>query len=178
MATGITWESADPSAARARLAALGVPDLSIAFVAGGPAGDRLVVEPDDLRGHVDGSLAAIGWATVEIERAAGQVGGEFAPAEPDGLLGAFAALRERVVLLEPSTEGRLAATLARHGEGPAAIYLRAPERDLRHAVARASRHGLRFSRPAPGPLGRSVLLLGGPIWGPHVLLLGSATIER
>ena len=178
MAAGITWESADPPAARARLAALGVPDLSIAFVPGGAAGDRLVVGPDDPSGRIDGGLAAVGWATVDLERSAAQAGGGFAPAEQDGLLGAFAAVRGRLVLLEPSTEGRLAATLARHGEGPAAIYLRAPERDLHHAVARASRLGLRFSRPALGPLGRSVLLLGGPAWGPHVLLLGSATIER
>lgn len=178
MATGILWESADPWAAQARLSALGIPDLSIAFASCGAAGDRLVVEPDVRTDPTDGSLAAIGWATVEIERAAAELGGVFEPAESDGLLGAFAAVSEGIVLLEPSTEGRLAATLARHGEGAAAIYVRAPERDLRHAVARAARLGLRFSRPALGPLGRSVLVLDGPIWGPHVLLLGSATIER
>ena len=79
---------------------------------------------------------AVGWATVDLERAVSELTrdlalpadsfteavdsvtlgarGRVAPAAIDG--------ETAVVILEPSTEGRLAAFLARHGEGPAAIW--------------------------------------------------------
>ena len=75
-----------------------------------------------------------------------------------------AARREYEVLLEPDTEGRLAASLARHGEGFTAIWFGrragAPD-DLPEG----------FGPPADGPLGPARLLLGGPPWGLNVLLL-------
>lgn len=132
----------------------------------------------------------IGWATVELERAAAELGtslglpaDSWTPADRDQLLGAAALLGPplgpdaggpRMVLLEPDTEGRLAASLARHGEGVAAVYVvetlaegvrpapGAPDR-LQGAPARSS--------AAPGPLGRARLVLGGPIWGPHIVVL-------
>lgn len=65
----------------------------------------------------------VGWATVELDRAARELGIAVAEAAADPALGA--ACRSAVladgtvlVLLEPSTEGRLAGTLARLGEGP------------------------------------------------------------
>jgi hypothetical protein len=73
-------------------------------------------------------LLAVGWATVDWERAAAELGqAALEPADPEPALGARA-WRARtgsidLVLLEPSTEGRLAAFLARHGEGLAVLYL-------------------------------------------------------
>ncbi len=72
------------------------------------------------------------WATVDLERALGEAGehGErsWSPVKDD-LLGArglrLADVEPAVIVLEPSTEGRLAGWLARNGEGEAAIYLEA-----------------------------------------------------
>ena len=81
-------------------------------------------------------LAGVGWATVELDRAEAELaewlagdapdpaadalepvlGARCASAAADGLPGA------ELVLLEPTTEGRLAASLARDGEGPCALY--------------------------------------------------------
>jgi hypothetical protein len=121
-------------------------------------------------------IAGIGWATVELERAARELGEKvcaaWEPATGDPLLGARAwrcadAPLEgtpRLLLLEPETEGRLAASLARFGEGLAAIYL-------------LERPGIPppdvlVSAPLIGPLGPARLVLGAPAWGPHALLVG------
>lgn len=120
---------------------------------------------------------ALGWATVELDRveaafAASCPGAVTAAVElaVDELLGAYVRLLRpgiaglpALVLLEPSTEGRLAATLARHGEGPAAIWLADLTTDPSAAVRR--------SIPAPGPFGTEVLLLDGPVHGPHRLVV-------
>ncbi len=76
-------------------------------------------------------LAAVGWATVDGERTiAGLSGIEFRVAGPDALLGArtwWADIGATALLvLEPITEGRLAAALARRGEGIVALYLAMP----------------------------------------------------
>jgi hypothetical protein len=125
-------------------------------------------------------LLALGWATVELERAASSwpdVRWEAAPR--DSLVGArslVARARLRadapparpapadvvtIVLLEPDTEGRLAASLARHGEGPAVLYVRVPRDTNAGLPARLARLGMR-ARAGPGPF--------GPEWaihGPH-----------
>jgi hypothetical protein len=135
-----------------------------------------VVRDPWLAGH---RVAAIGWATVELERAAeeltlafrraGRGEPDWAPAERETLLGATAWLGDvdgaSVVLLEPDTEGRLAAALARFGEGVAAIYL-AP------GAAATAANASRLGASAGGPLGSGRVLLGRPAWGPHVLVLG------
>ena len=124
-------------------------------------------------------LVGIGWATVELERAAAELweafgtaglpDPEWEPALPDGLLGATAWVehgdveRPAIVLLEPDTESRLAATLARFGEGVAAVYLQP-----------AGDQGVESSRvgtPSTGPLGTSRIVLAGPTWGPHVIVV-------
>jgi hypothetical protein len=180
VADALVWETADPAGLGARLTSLGLGPLPISIAPAGRWGDRLVAPgalgrtPSAVR--ESSPIRAIGWATVELDRAAGALGGGFAEASGDELLGAAARVRDRLVLLEPSTEGPIAATLVRHGEGPAALYLKAPAGDLEAAVDRASRLGARFSRPAVGPVGPAVLLLGGLPWGPHLLLVGSATI--
>ena len=112
-------------------------------------------------------LAGIGWATVDHERAQAELDGLLAgdPSAPslapwrsvgrDPALGAASWLRApdgavtspSLVLLEPDAEGRIAAFLARFGEGVGAIYLWE-------------------GAPRPGEV-----LRGGPMWGPHVVML-------
>ncbi|HXG25324.1 MAG TPA: hypothetical protein VNL94_00510 [Candidatus Binatia bacterium] len=133
-------------------------------------------------------IAGIGWATVELERAAAELDEVFrraacqaprwAPGPRDDLLGATAWVslepwreheRERapaVVLLEPDTEGRLAATLARFGEGVGAVYLRRSTEPSATVIDPA-----RLGRPATGPLGPGRLVLARPAWGPNVVVL-------
>jgi hypothetical protein len=135
-------------------------------------------------------IVGIGWATVELERAAGELDSAFdraampkpawAPATRDELLGAAAWVSREwwptsgsddspaVVLLEPDTEGRLAAALARSGEGVVAIYLapRMPDGSTGPRIEAG-----RVGRPAPGPLGSGRLVLARPAWGPHVIVL-------
>jgi hypothetical protein len=143
---------------------------------------------------------AIGWATVELARAEadlraarggqGQAGPrEVEPAAElpaDELLGARCRLLPSsadppIVLLEPSTEGRLAASLARFGEGPVALYLRVPARVVARFRVVAPASGVHCSRPAAGPFGTAVLVLDGAPSGPHLVVTEAATagtIER
>jgi hypothetical protein len=140
--------------------------------------DEATAAPRPLR------LAGLGWATVELDRAADELGmwlGEApdpdAPDAADPLLGARARVRDAgglpgdaVLLLEPSTEGRLAAALARDGEGPAALYLR-PAAGLGAWAAAARPRGVTLSARRVGPLGGSVLVAGGPVAGPHLVIV-------
>jgi hypothetical protein len=131
-------------------------------------------------GEPERAPLAVGWATVDLDRAALELAGllapgsMFEPAADCGLLGATcrvgrardpSAAAPTVVLLEPSTEGRLAATLARHGEGWCATW----EAD---AVVPE-----RTSVVTDGPFGPERLVLGGRPDGPHRLLVRAATIE-
>jgi hypothetical protein len=127
-------------------------------------------------------LVARIWATVELERAAADLGLELERVSDDQLLGASVALARPpdepwIALLEPRTEGRLAAWLARNGEGPAGSYL-AVGAGL--DAIRRQPHGRVLSEVAGGPFGRSVLLLGGPAGGPQLVLVesGAGTIDR
>jgi len=93
----------------------------------------------------------------------------------DEHLGAVARLREGAglpgawtVLLEPSTEGRVAASLARDGEGPCALYLR-PAAGLDPWIEAARERGVTVSARRDGPFGDQVLLASGPS-GPHVIV--------
>ena len=124
-------------------------------------------------------LVAIGWATVDIDRVVAASGEATLELGADRLLGARAVLLGDgpIVLLEPDTEARIASTLARHGEGPVAIYVA----DL-PGVAEIGR--VAAGTPvAAGPFGRSVLLAPAPLHGPHLVLCDgrravSTTIAR
>jgi hypothetical protein len=128
------------------------------------------------------TLAEI-WATVDLERAlnGAPIGGDVTD---DPLLGARVAIVSGgaggdggdggdgapVAVAEPSTEGRLAATLARHGEGIVGRYLQSPVNlDTVRVLAAAA--GVAISRPAEGPFGRSVLLVTALGAGPHLILV-------
>jgi hypothetical protein len=126
------------------------------------------------------AVAGIGWATVELERAARELGSGLGIAADawvvgprDALLGAKAwvgfdpGTGPAVVLLEPDTEARLAASLARFGEGVAAVYVREPVGASEGSAA----EGAPARRLEPGPLGRGRLVEGGPRWGPYVVVL-------
>ncbi len=127
-------------------------------------------------------VVAVGWATVELDRAATELAGlldaevAFVEAARSVVLGANCRLGRAsvdhgkivIVLLEPASEGRLAAFLARHGEGWAATWSVAAVR----AHAADDRGAER-----PGPLGLERLMPGCPTAGPFRLRRSTATIE-
>jgi hypothetical protein len=180
---------------------LGVADLEVRpWLRESPSDDpvaegRLVLEPvpggeepADASDEVPLVLAGLGWATVELDRAEDELGpwlGSATAGRPgrelaESLLGARARVRgaaglpgEAIVLLEPATEGRLAASLARDGEGPCALYLR-PAAGLPAWAAAAASRGVDLGAHREGPLGRGALLLGGPVAGPHLILLDAS----
>jgi hypothetical protein len=143
-------------------------------------GSDAVIRTQDL---TRGRAIAIGWATVELDRAAAELGvalrlrsDRFAEATVSLVLGARCLVASGVfpgevalVLLEPVTEGRLAATLARSGEGPAAVWLAVES--LADAAASVSTSGAHASLARAGPFGPERLVLDGPIHGPHRLLI-------
>ena len=121
-------------------------------------------------------VIARGWATVDIDRAAAELSdrvdhGGFADVERSAWLGARcrrgratdSRAAEWIVLLEPDTEGRLAAFLARHGEGWAATWAAAGDPEL--------------AGSRPGPLGPETLEPAQPMSGPFRLSTAAATIE-
>jgi len=141
-------------------------------------------------------VAGVGWATVDLDRAAaelltgdrdhdpaasgdgdGRWSGVAEPTTDDRALGArcrgarIAGPDDQpitLVLLEPSTEGRLAATLARYDEGPAAVWLAAE--DPASLVAGLCAAGTDLTSRQDGPLGPERLVVGGPP-GLHRLVL-------
>lgn len=131
-------------------------------------------------GGVPMLVVAIGWATVELDRTEDVLrsagGWRVEPAEPDTLLGATArigrsaAAAPLAVLLEPFTEGRLAAFLVRHGEAPAALYLAPRDGGLAEALEAVAAAGTRTIE-GPGPLGPSALVLGRRADEPQLLLV-------
>ena len=108
---------------------------------------------------------------------AGRRGGDPDDDVADPILGARARPRvadglpgEQIVLLEPTTEGRIAASLVRDGEGPCALYIH-PAGGLDGWLERARERGVGTSSVEAGPFGRSVLVAGGPVAGPHLLVV-------
>ncbi len=132
------------------------------------------------------ALVGVAWSTVELDRSEQELDPWlFAPdpslgdgdAHPDAHLGALTRLRRgaslpggTLVLAEPNTEGRLAGSLARDGEGPCALYLR-PAGGLGAWAAAARERGVRLSGRRRGPLGSAVLLPGRSVAGPHLLVV-------
>jgi len=122
-------------------------------------------------------VIGLGWATVDTERGAAELAdyGPFEPAPDEAILGARCVLGPpgpgdlRIAIVEPNTEGRLAATLARHDEGPAVLW-----------VAGTPGADLRLSTVAVGPFGNERLVLGGRLGGRHLIVVErpAGTIER
>ena len=194
----VSWASADPDRLAARLAALGFTlidhrlvdfqhgEVRLVPVASGQGRERLfdprwerpTGEMPTRPGHANGvsDIVALGWATVDADRATAAApldpADAFARLPDDRHLGARVrgslARQPATFLLEPSTEGRLAATLARLGEGPAALYLVAGSGEPGAGVSAMSAHisakGAVAGRAdvRAGPLGPAVLLPGAP----------------
>ncbi len=162
------------------------------------AAGRLVLEPitdlvpdAELTNVPSLELVGIAWATVELDRAADELrewldpGGSTGP-DSDGEdphLGARTRPRrsnglpgEVMVLAEPTTEGRLAASLARDGEGPCALYLWPPG-GLDGWVHDAHARGVTVTGRRAGPFGASVLVpdrrpeITVAVAGPHVIVV-------
>lgn len=155
-----------------------------------PGGDQPPEDtgPADLAGPGGGRLvlAGIGWATVELDRAERELR-EWLLDEPpapgragsDPHLGARTRIRwtdtlpgDAIVLAEPSTEGRLAASLARNGEGPCALYLW-PEAGFDAWIAAARGRGVTVGGRRLGPLGAAVVVPvpGVGVAGPHLIVV-------
>ena len=137
-------------------------------------------------------IVGFGWATVELDRAARELSalGTFEAGPRDAALGASARrvrpanasrlgdqgaasgrARPALLLLEPDTEGLLAASLARFGEGVRVVYLGPLDRaDVDDTP--------RLGPPRPGPLGPARLVIGRPGWGPHAQVLAGVTRRR
>jgi hypothetical protein len=199
----VTWATPDPDRLATRLSALGFAvsgrdrlvfpagEVRLTHADANHEADRLLEPrwesgtPGAASGPVHpnavGDVVALGWATVDADRAiaATQAGADrsFTRLPDDEHLGALvhASLTKKpaTLVLEPVTEGRLAATLARGGEGPAAVYVAAGigSLDRLAAAVRAA-----VGAPAavrPGPLGPSLLLPLGAAWGPHVLVVAA-----
>lgn len=196
----ILWTTRDPAALSARLRRYGLevgadgllafPSAALRLISAPGRDDRLAVVNDagDAPGESPNEVQdvlAVGWATVERERivAAASAGGrsglvDVQPLPDDPHLGAYVLRIGRTtptrLVIEPETEGRLSATLARVGEGPVAIYLSSGPGGLAGFAARARAGGALVSSVRTGPLGPSIILPGGPIWGPHILVVGAA----
>jgi hypothetical protein len=106
-------------------------------------------------GPADAHPIGVGWATVDTERAERSFSLAFETATPDEALGSSCRLATRadgvaLVLLEPATEGRLARSLARFGEGPVAVWFATP-----------AALGARAATATSGPFGSERLVPGG-----------------
>jgi hypothetical protein len=141
----------------------------------GPASPGRIYERLFGDSRAERRVLAVIWATVDRDRLLADLRLPVEPLVDDPSLGASVGLvrpagEHPIAILEPLTEGRLAATLARHGEGPAGEYVESPV-GFDALSAAATRADLVLSRPTDGPFGRSVLVLGGPVDGPHFVLV-------
>lgn len=142
-----------------------------------------------------GARHVTGWATVELDRAERDIAGPATSRDlpDDVLLGAHCRLvsfrvgEREIILLEPATEGRIAASLARFDEGAVVVYVLVPAARLRAVLRDLRQAGLVLSAEASGPFGRQRIVAGGPAWGAHLCIaegqpeiagpVGAATIE-
>jgi hypothetical protein len=144
----------------------GTPGLTLADLLSGRDGGRVERYRAVLSIADDAAIVAVGWGTVDVQRTLRDLGHTTDSPARDEPLGAKGVLISEgdlaVLVLEPVTEGRLAACLARHGEGICALYIAAsePSTDAR----------VRPDSPRFGPFVVEV--------GPDRIGGGSATLSR
>lgn len=135
--------------------------------------ERVLVDAGrpDTRPQGASAPIALGWATVDLDRAIPEIAlglGLSTDAFDLSLASEILGARGRVaaaaigagvslVILEPSTEGRLAAALARCGEGPVALWFL--------AEAEPGHPGGAIGQGQPGPFGPERLAPGGLVGG-------------
>ena len=121
------------------------------------------------------------WQTVDVERTVAALGLRAEAVDDDQLLGGRGVIVRppdgpAVVILEPSTEGHLAAGLARNDEGRAGRYVAPPG-----GLDEARRAGLAMGGASRGPFGREALAFppGRPPASGFVVIVDppAATIE-
>jgi hypothetical protein len=131
-------------------------------------------------------LHALGWATVELDRAERELSadlglalGAFIEAPDSGVLGAHCRVAldtfpggVALVILEPATEGRLSAALARHGEGPLAAWFALDASDAAVPLSTVAPAGQLAPAARAGPFGPERIAPDGAIRGLHRLLVG------
>ena len=125
------------------------------------------VAPGQVR--TDDGIAGLVWATVDVQRTIEAIAAPFVPTERDRIMGGSAHRvrcgRLELIIEEPVTEGRLAANLARYGEGIAAIL-------VEPARGGAGWHADRSRQGTSTPLGRPGWLRPHEFpWGPFVIEL-------
>jgi len=164
----------DATAAAARFLALGWATVDPDRVAATWPGVRWVAVPRD---SLVGARALLGRPDVAGRDATGADVAGPDVARPDvsggGASGAGVAqpgLPITMVLLDPDTEGRLAAALARHAEGPAAIYVGMSGALAAGVRIRLARLGVRVSA-GPGPFGPQMALTWAPASGPTLVIV-------
>ena len=184
-----------PGRARGRLQVKGTDPRASTMLIAVPDAEE---PPTDPTGSAPSTarFLALGWATVDLERAAATWPGVRWQAAPrDSLVGAralvgrggspaaaattdaVAADAVTIVLLEPDKEGRLAASLARHGEGPAALYVLVPPNAIAAIAARVARLGVRFIA-GPGPFGPAWAIAGSDASSPTVIVVAGAVPDE
>jgi len=175
---GLGWSTVELDRAESDLemwliTADGVAAAETVAAAKSVAAAETVAAPDGVAAPAGVAAAESGAAAESVAAPAGVL------AADDPHLGARARVRgsaglpgEWLVLLEPSTEGRVAAALARDGEGPCALYLWPPA-GLPVWLLGAGMHGVAVTGPVlpGGPFGGQVLLTGTPPGGPHVIVV-------
>jgi len=140
-----------------------------------------------------GRLVAVGWATVETDRAVDELADalgiaptSFHAALPSAALGASCLVLDvplpgdvALAVLEPATEGRIAAGLARWDEGPLVAWYAAAEPESEpDGVDVATVPGVSAASGRVGPFGPERLVGRDPLTGPHRLLVdGPGTIR-
>jgi hypothetical protein len=148
--------------------------------AGGEAGSDAGAEAGTVAGAAGLTPVATIHGTVDLERALAEHGhspAEAGAAVRDPHLGANVVAIEtpdggRLALAEPIAEGRLAASLAHHGEGPLGRYVAVAEGDDVETYRRRSIDaGMAVSRIEAGPFGKSILVLVQPVTGPHLIVV-------
>ncbi len=192
-----TWETMDPEQVVAVLEATGAtivpPDAPSVQVRG--ACLAIVRGPEErleLAGGTDppaaspvgfvNGLRAIGIATVDVERLVSELRSGVAGGQPEEVMAldpwvggrgvvVDAPSGMRLVVLEPTTEGRLAAVLARRGEAPFAAWIDLVAGAGRASSGPADHGGASGAAPTERPtaLGPTVLLRAAGRWGPFLL---------
>ena len=158
-----------PAAGGPSLQAVGWATVDTERAAGAWGGVRWAPAARD---SLVGARAVVGEPTVDGGGRPGGAGRQPGPPLASTPPGSGSPRSTPVVLLEPDTEGRLAAALARHGEGPAVLYVDLPEAGMGHARRRLERLAIAVSSGA-GPFGPELAIAGRPAWSPTVILVTS-----